>query len=57
MNVGQAITHPLQIHGIGTAAKRKECVMVLMGWEFPPRSSFAENFRINFLAGKASAWY
>jgi len=30
MSVGQAITHPLQIHGIGTSAERKERVLDLM---------------------------
>ena len=30
MSVGQAITHPLQIHGIGTPAERKERVLDLM---------------------------
>jgi peptide/nickel transport system ATP-binding protein len=30
MSVGQAITHPLQIHGIGTPSERKEKVLDLM---------------------------
>jgi peptide/nickel transport system ATP-binding protein len=30
MSVGQAITHPLQIHGIGTASERREKVLDLM---------------------------
>ena len=30
MSVGQAITHPLQIHGIGTPAERRERVLDLM---------------------------
>jgi peptide/nickel transport system ATP-binding protein len=30
MSVGQAITHPLQIHGMGTPAERKERVLDLM---------------------------
>ncbi len=30
MSVGQAITHPLQIHGMGTAAEQKERVLDLM---------------------------
>ena len=30
MSVGQAISHPLQIHGIGTPAERKERVLDLM---------------------------